>query len=238
MNSVIIKYDFVQIRKDPLLILSSIVPVLIWALVEFGFPFLQEIILNYLNYNIEIHYYKTVVFFVPLIPMMLGMVFGFMLLDERDEGIITTISVTPFGKTGYFKLRMGLPFVFSFLVISIFSLMLNLSDIISFWQIILFAFITSLNAPIMLLFLAAFADNKVEGMAISKGFGLLLSAILIDYLVVSPYDWLAAYSPIFWIERAIFSSNLTGFSIYIFIGLITHILLLAWLFKKFQRKIE
>ena len=41
MNSIIVKYDFVQIRKDPLLILSSIVPVLIWLLIEVGFPFLR-----------------------------------------------------------------------------------------------------------------------------------------------------------------------------------------------------
>ena len=238
MNAKIIKYDYIQIRKDPLLILSSVVPVIIWGLIKFGFPLVQEIIFSQLNYDIGIHYFQTVVFFIPLIPMMLGMVYGFMLLDERDEGIITSISVTPFGKTGYFQLRMGLPFLYSTITVFLFSYLLGLQDIISLWEVFLVSLIFSLNAPIMLWFLGAFADNKVEGMAISKGFGLLLSAILIDYLVPAPLDWLAAYSPVFWVERAVFSAQMISFFVYIIIGLLFHLLLLGWLFRRFQKKFD
>jgi fluoroquinolone transport system permease protein len=238
MNINILKYDFLQIRKDPMLMLSSVVPIIIWTLVKYGFPQLQSIILANWEFDISKFYFQTVVFFLPLIPMMFGMVYGFMLLDERDEGIITAISVTPFGKLGYLKLRMFLPTLISFIVIILFSVFLNVLEIISFWRLIVLSALLSLNAPIMLLFLGAFAGNKVEGMAISKGFGLLLAAIVIDFIVPSPYNWISVYSPLVWIEKAFFSQNINLFLLYGIIAAISHLFLLWILNRRFTTKYE
>lgn len=232
----IIHYDFKIIRKDPMLLMSIIAPFLIWMLMFYGFPFIQEISINHWNYDIQSHFFQALVFFIPLIPFMFGMVYGFMLLDERDAGIITAISVTPFGKTGYLLLRMFFPYFISFFSIILFSIFLNILSIINLWQLIIASMVLSLNVPIMVLFLGAFAGNKVEGMAISKGFGFLLIAIVLDYIVPSPYNWLAVYSPIVWIEKAIFSSSNTIFLSYAFAGLITHLLLLFVLYKKFKSR--
>jgi len=236
MNSKIIKYDFLQIRKDPMLILSCFVPLIIWTLIKFGFPQLEQLVSSQWQFDIGMYYFQTVVFFLPLIPMMFGMVYGFMLLDERDEGIITAISVTPFGKSGYLKLRMILPVLNSFIVIVLFAVSLQFLEIITFWQLIILSLILSLNAPIMLLFLGAFAGNKVEGMAISKGFGLLLTAIIIDFLVPFPFNWISVYSPLVWIEKAFFSADIFMFFIYTIIALTTHGTLYLILFKKFTKK--
>ncbi|MFC2124416.1 hypothetical protein ACFLU5_06360 [Bacteroidota bacterium] len=236
MKLTVLKYDLHQIRNDPMLILSTIAPILIWMILKYIFPILATVADNQWSIDINPYFLHTAVALLTLIPMLFGIIYGFILLDERDAGIITAISVTPLGKSGYLKLRMTFPVIFSCLAVMVYCITLNISEQLAFGQLFILALILSLNAPILLLFLGAFASNKVEGIAISKGFGLLLTAILIDYLVPPPYDWLAGYSPLFWIERAYFSTGLNEYIVYTVISLITHLLLFGWLLRKFENK--
>lgn len=238
MNITTIKYDLLQIRKDPMLLLSIAVPFLIWALMQFGFPALQKLILVQFSLDMVPYYEQTGIFLLTVIPMMFGMVYGFMLLDERDAGIISAISVTPLGRIGYLRLRLEIPMIFSFIASVLFCQLLELGSQLNFFQLFLLCSILTLNAPILVLFLGAFADNKVEGMAIAKGFGVLLSAMLIDFVVPAPWNWLGSYSPLFWFERAFLSQNISDFATYSFFSLLTHFLLLYFLNKKFSAKID
>jgi len=236
MKIAVLKYDLLQIRKDPMLMISMIAPILIWLILKYGFPFLAVFALEQWEVDINLYFMHTGVAMLALIPMLFGMIYGFMLLDERDDGIITAISVTPLGKSGYLAIRMTIPVILSVIAVLVYCYTLNLAGQLSFIQHIILSLILSLNAPILLLFLGAFADNKVEGIAISKGFGLLLTAMLIDYIVPPPWDWLAGYSPLFWLERAYFSIGLNDFFFYTLIAFLAHILLFGWLFRKFNRK--
>jgi len=238
MNITTIKYDLLQIRKDPMLLLSIAVPFLIWAVMQFGFPALQNLISVEFSFDIVPYYEQAGIFLLSVIPMMFGMVYGFMLLDERDAGIISAISVTPLGRIGYLRLRLGIPMIFSFIASVLFCRLLGLGSQLNFFQLLFLCSILTLNAPILVLFLGAFADNKVEGMAIAKGFGVLLSAMLIDFVVPAPWNWLGIYSPLFWFERAFLSQNISDFVTYTFISLLTHFLLLYFLNKKFSDKID
>jgi len=112
-----IPYDYKMLKGDPMLILSLMVPFILWALMHYLFPFLDTLVMNQWSVDILPYYRQAGTFFLMLIPMMMGMVYGFILLDERDGGIITAISVTPTGKSGYLKLRMGIPIFLSFIFI-------------------------------------------------------------------------------------------------------------------------
>lgn len=236
MRTRILKYDLKLIRKDPMLLFMLIAPVFFWALLYFVFPILASFMLEKWNINILPYFNYAVAFFLPLIPMMFGMVYGFILLDERDEGIITAISITPYGKEGYLKIRMFFPMVYSFMAMLLFYYALGNPFRLPFWQISTIILILTLNAPLMLLFLGAFAKNKIEGMAITKGFNLLLMAILIDYLAPAPFNWLGGFSQFFWMEKACFASNLQQFLLFISMGLILHLSYFIFLFKQFIRK--
>jgi fluoroquinolone transport system permease protein len=89
------------------------------------------------------------------------------------------------------------------------------------------------QALILLLLLGTFADNKVMGMAISKGFGILLLGPLLDFILPAPYHWFGAYSPLFWAGRALLSESSGLFWIYVGISIIFHGTLLWILFRKF-----
>lgn len=238
MNITTIKYDMLQIRKDPMLLLSIAVPFLLWAVMQFGFPALQNLILVQASLDITPYYEMAGLFLLTIIPMMFGMVYGFMLLDEKDAGIINAISVTPMGRVGYLRLRIGIPMIFSFIASVLFCQLLGLGSQINFLELLFLCAVLTLNAPILVLFLGAFADNKVEGMAIAKGFGVLLSAMLIDFIVPAPWNWLGSFSPLYWFERAFLSQNNLDFTIYSFTSLSTHFLLLYFLHKKFISKMD
>ncbi len=219
-----------------MLILSLLVPLILWALMHFLFPFLETLVMKQWSVDISTHYRQAGTFFLMLIPMMMGMVYGFILLDERDGGIITAISVTPAGKSGYLKLRMGIPLVLSFIFIMLFLILLGLTGSLGILQLLVISLLISSQSLILLLVLGAFADNKVMGLAISKGFGILLMGPLLDFALPSPYNYIGGYSPLFWASRALLSTNDLAFWLYAGITFLFHLILIWILFRKFTAR--
>lgn len=233
MNWRTLRYDYLLLRGDPMLILSFMVPFILWALMQFIFPLVSGLVLNRWSVDISAYYTMTGSFFLLLIPMMIGMVYGFILLDERDEGVITAISVTPTGKSGYLKLRLGIPLLLSLGFILLFQVLLGLSGMLSLIQRVLISILIASQALLLLLFLGGFADNKVMGLAISKGFGLLLLGPLLDFVLPGSLKWIGAYSPLFWATRSFLSIESGLFWLYFVFSLVIHGLLIWLLLKKF-----
>lgn len=219
-----------------MLILSLMVPFILWALMYFLFPFLEDLILTQWSVDISPYYRQAGTFFLMLIPMMMGMVYGFILLDERDGGVITAISVTPTGKSGYLKLRMGIPLLLSFIFIILFLLLLRLTGALGIPELLVISMLISSQSLILLLILGAFADNKVMGLAISKGFGLLLIGPLLDFALPAPFNWTGAYSPLFWASRSLLAGNHLSFWLYAGFTFLFHLLIIWILFRKFAAR--
>ena len=236
MNAKILTFDFRLIRKDPMLLMITFVPVIFWLLLEFAFPLLASFLLNKWGIEITPYFRQVFVFFLPIIPLLFGMVYGFILLDERDEGIIAAISVTPYGKTGYLQTRMLFPVIYSFCAMVIFNYALHNPLQLQPAKLLLIAALLSADAPIILLFLGAYAKNKIEGMAITKLFNLLMVAIIIDFIVPPPYNWIGGISPFFWVERAMFASGDFLFWIYFTGAILTHSVFFFWMYRKFKMK--
>ena len=236
MNLRSLRYDVKLLKGDPMLMLSMAVPFILWALMQFLIPWIIELVQTQWDFDLSPYYRQAGTFFLMLIPMMMGMVYGFILLDERDDGIITAISVTLTGKSGYLKLRLGIPLVLSFLAILLFMILLDLSGNLNLVQLLLISAIVSSQSLILLLFLGAFADNKVMGMAISKGFGILLLGPVLDYILPSPFHWAGAYSPMFWASRTFLAETDLRYWIYAGATIIFQSLLLWILFSKFRAR--
>jgi len=236
MNLRAIPYDFKLLKGDPMLLLSLMVPFVLWALMQFLYPFLENVAWNQWSVDISPYYRQTGIFFLMLIPMMMGMVYGFMLLDERDAGVITAISVTPAGKSGYLKLRMGIPLLLSFICIMLFLLLLRLTGSLNLISIMVASALISTQSLILLLVLGAFAQNKVMGMAISKGFGILLIGPLFDFALPAPFNWIGAYSPLFWASRSLLAESPFTFWFYAVLTFLFHLLLIWILFRKFTAR--
>lgn len=227
--------DFNNIRRDPMLLMASSAPVIILLLLILGYPALDVLLQNTFSISINAYYGFACVFMLHLIPMLLGMVYGFILLDERDEGMITYFVVTPLGKRGYLTLRMFAPVLFSFVTILVFVGITNFDDSLIWWKHVPLALITAFQAPIILLFLGGFAANKVEGMAVAKGFGILLMAIPVDYFFSSHWTFFAGISPLFWTARGLLAENIVHVISYIAVAFVMHAIFLFLLFSRFKQ---
>jgi len=123
--------------------------------------------------------------------------------------------------------------ILSFIYVILFQLLLGIQGSMGFIQMVLLSALLASESLIMLLFLGAFADIKVVGMAISKGFSVLLLGPLLDFFLPKPLNWLGAYSPMFWPGRAFLSETVPEFSLHFLISLTMHILIIYILYRRF-----
>lgn len=133
--------------------------------------------------------------------LLVGTVFGFVLLDEKDDDTLTAMMVTPVSLNQYVLYRVGAPAILAFLII-ISMLLLIGQALLPLWQLVLLAAGGSLTAPIVSLFFATLAENKVQGFAYSKFGGISGWTIMLGWFVPEPFQWLIGVFPPFWISKA------------------------------------
>ncbi|XEC94682.1 hypothetical protein AB6A23_25915 [Paenibacillus tarimensis] len=239
----LIKNDLRQIAGDPMLAFSLLGPALLLAFARFGLPLLAEPLERIAG--IQLHEADTLLlsFFILLIPLLIGMVSGFMMLDERDERLIQFFGVTPLGKYGYLRYRLLLPV----LVCIVFCLMFfgfSGLTVTNWWALPIPLLLLVVEAPMLALFLLAFASNKIEGLALSKGAGIVVFAPLAAYFIPMPWQLAAGLLPTYWPAAAIqlqLSADEAPKSIMTAIygiGILYHTFLMIYLLRRFNRMME
>lgn len=226
--------DLKNIIRDSTLVLILFGTAAIFVVLRFAVPLANNLLLDKYSFDLT-EYYPLIVIYMSMLPSLLfGMLTGFIILDERDEEIISFIAVTPLGKKGYFAYKILSSVVMSFVFFFINIYASGLVNIPLVYSIGL-ALLTALEAPIGAIFLAAFASNKVEGMALSKVLGMIYIAPFIAYFVKSDLQYFAGVLPTFWVTKAFFSVyyETGGYWLFVLAGLLIHLLFIFLLGKKF-----
>ncbi|WP_152395322.1 hypothetical protein [Paenibacillus guangzhouensis] len=231
--------DTRQTFKDPMLLASLFGPLFVIIFARLGFFPLSAWIEQQYGFRLADYTPFIATFLVIAIPLLPGTMAGLLMLDERDKNMISYYAVTPLARQGYFIYRLVLPCLLAFALTASFYLFAGLA---SFGWGSLFALILlTLEAPCITLFLAAFASNKVEGLALSKLCGLLFAGPVIASFVPLPWQYAAAWLPTFWPAKA-FLADLNGepvrAAILFAIGLGLHLILLRSLVRVFLRRID
>lgn len=230
--------DLRNITRDVILMMSILGPLILALTIKFIMPWVQEVVLAQLSYNLSQDFAFIMSFLILMIPMMIGMLTGFMILEERDEDLLTYFSVTPLSKSGYLIYRLISPIVISLILTLVLLQMTSLIkiDLLQLLPVILLA---SLEAPIIALFMASFAQNKVEGLALGKISGILpFAALASAYFIKSNWQLLAGVFPSYWISKAFLLRNTKYYWFYLFLGLVVHLAYLKFFLAKFSRKIN
>ena len=109
--------------------------------------------------------------------------------------------VTPVSFHQYVLYRVAGPTVLAFFIVAGMMLFID-QAMVSLWQLLLIAAGASLTAPIAALFYATFAENKVQGFAVSKFVGVVGWLIILGWFVAEPLQWLFGLFPPFLISKA------------------------------------
>jgi fluoroquinolone transport system permease protein len=226
--------DIRNVNRDSLLRLLVIYPWVLALLLRWVLPFMAEGFAD--RFDFRIYYGLLTSFFsIMLIPQLFGYVIGFMLLDERDDGTLLALRVTPLSLNRYLIYKLAAPVLVSIAAVYIFVPVVGLVTL-PYAPLLPIALVAALEGPIFALLLASFAANKVQGLAVMKGLSLLLVAPIVAYFVPTPWQWLFALVPTFWPLKA-FWQLLAGeawWPIVIF-GVVANGTILLLLLRHFKR---
>ena len=190
--------DIQNVRRDSLLRWMVLMPFIFVLLFRFAVPWMQDGILESTGFDIEPYYILFTSYgFVIGIPVLFGVVIGFLLLDERDAQTLTALQVTPMSLNEYLVYRITIPVVLSVVLVLIsypFAKIVTLST----GKLFVVSLLAAPMAPIFALFLASVAKNKVQGFAIMKGSGAFLILPIAAYFFQSSWTLLLGIIPTYW----------------------------------------
>lgn len=236
--------DVKLIGRDSFMIFMFAFAIVIATVLRFGLPALNDYLLeeNILNETTFItsleEIYPMIVAYMALYTgaLLVGTIFGFMLLDEKDDNTIKAMLVTPVSMNQYLTYRVGMPVFIAFIVVLFEFLFINQAQV-PLWQAIVLSAGASFTAPIISLFFATFAANKVQGFALSKFGGISGWTVMLGWFVPMPLQLLIGLFPPFWISKA-YWMILEGNDLWwaaLIIGVITQISLIYVLMRRFEK---
>lgn len=229
--------DSLSVRRDAMLRWMIFLPVVITAAVRLLLPAIVSRLDGWLPLDLEALYapFMGALFFL-LVPFLWGILSGFLLLDQRDDRTLTALQVTPLPMSHYLIYRLGMPTFLSAVTTLVLFPFAGLATL-SVTRLAALALLGAPLAPLVALLLAAFAENKVEGLAMSKASGLLMLPALAAYFLPAPWRWLAAVAPTFWTPEAFWRTTQNGsfFWLYVAGGALYQLLLIAYLGRRFER---
>ena len=232
-----LRTDWRNVARDPLLLLVVVVPILLAVLVRIAFPWATSLAAPRLT--LEAYAPFVLGYLLVLTPMLVGGASGFMLLDDRDEQVLAAIAVTPIGKQGWLAHRVTGPVVATALM-SLIAVYLTGLEPPPPARLLLIVVLAALEAPLATLFLAAFAANKVQAMALAKAGTLVVVAPFAALFVASPWQYLAGLVPQFWIVRLTLESTASAleFSELAVLAVVVHAIALWALTSAYDRRAE
>ncbi len=224
--------DILATLRDPMLVIAAtmcLVPPLIFALwgnqiaafgaENFGVPDLRRVL-------------APVALILP--AALIGWVVGFLLLEDRDEGTLLALAVTPVGQGGVLSFRLiaagclsavlaaaTLPFVLP-----------GLDPVRALGALVL----VGLSGVLATVALPALARNKVEGLALTKVSNL---AILVPLaaLLPAPFRYLFGWLPSYWLgELLLVEAGPLVASLAVAVGAVLHLAAIALLIRRFMAR--
>lgn len=228
------KRDIKNVLRDPMLLLSLIGPLFLAAAMRFLLPLGAALLQQQSGFDLSAHYLFMVSFLTLFTPMMIGTLVGLIILDERDDNMLQYYAVTPLSKSGYLAHRLVSPAILSFLVTFPVLALAGLVRL-NYAAVIAVVLMASLQAPFTALILGSFAGNKIEGLTLAKGLGLLYGAPLAGYLINSLWHLPAGIFPTYWVTQAFLASG-GWYWFYLLGGFAVHAAALAALLRIFNRR--
>ena len=225
--------DLRNILRDRLLLYSAfLIPLIIIIFTRLVIPWLSENIVPLQQY-----YSLLFMLFATTIPMMFGFVTGFLIMDERDENLLTVLRVMPISRSAYLIYRMAFMSVLSFIYILLFPALTGLIDI-SLLDFLPIAVLLALFTPVMGLIANIVANNKVQAFAVFKMLGGVFFLPLFAFFINNDFKYIFGVIPNFWTFMALDKLLNTGNQDVVFLGIgfIYHFVFLAVLFYLFNKK--
>jgi len=229
--------DIKSVRRDSMMSWMVVIPIIMALILRFGIPSLSERILTLWGFDLKPYYMLVVSYFViMMVPLVYGVVIGFLLLDQRDDRTLTAFQVSPLSVSGYFMYRIAMPMVLS-VVMSVAAFYLVGLIEMNLWLLLIAVIGAAPLAPLYVLYMADFAEDKVKGFALVKATGPIVLGPIIAYFIKMPWQLLLGIFPPYWPVKFFWMGyqGQSGAWLYWLIGFGYLALLVGVLLRRFNR---
>jgi fluoroquinolone transport system permease protein len=229
--------DRINIGRDPLLRGLIVMPLVIALVVRWAMPPLLSRLEVLLGTALLPHFEPVVGYaLLTLVPILAGALIGFLLLDQRDDGTLTALRVTPLPLAGYLGYRLAVPMLLSVvLTLAIFpaARMTGLGPA----ALLVLSAGAAPFAPVFALFVGSFAANKVQGFALMKASNLVLIVPLVAYFMPSRWELALGVVPTYWPAKAywLLLSGDAAAWLYLAVGIVYQAALIVLLLRRLSR---
>jgi fluoroquinolone transport system permease protein len=229
--------DALSVSRDTLLRGMVVVPLGLAVAARWLFPPAVASAGALLPFDVQALYPQLMSYVLLLLaPTICGMVVGFVLLDQRDDRTLTALQVTPLPLNSYIAYRLSAPMLLS-LGLTLVALPLSGLLKLGTLELLMLAIAASPLAPLVALFLGAYAANKVQGFALQKALGILLIAPFIGTLLPMPWRLLIGFVPTYWPAALLWAlQDRASYAWAVLpVGLVYQSILLIGLLRRFNR---
>jgi len=213
----IYKTDLKLLRRDPMLLYSVAMTLVIL------------LIIRYFKDRIGVYYPLLALLVLIFIPMIFGMIPGFMMADEKEDKTIQALQVIPISSEAFLAYRLTwasiVVAVFTFVAPYILDIEIPQKGILALMTLFLF------EVWIYGLLITVFSESRMQALTVSKIIGWFLMLPPVIKLVVVwrnlSTDWskFTAFLPTYWLYKVFEGIPLNDYSNFP-IALAVH---LAWL---------
>jgi hypothetical protein len=229
--------DSQMLWRDPLLGWILALPIGLALLLRPLMPRLQEVLLAGAGFDLAMYYPLVMGGFLMTAPGMVGMVIGFLFLDERDSRTLTALRTTPLSMRQYLVYRVALPLLLGTASTLVGYPLTGLTPLPA-TSLVPISIVASLSAPLLSLVLAVAAPNKVAGFAVVKVLNAVNLRPVVAYFFPRPVQFAAGILPTYWPMRALWSAaGGEAFAGYLLVGAAVSVVALLLAASLFDRRL-
>jgi fluoroquinolone transport system permease protein len=225
--------------RDPLLVMIVLAPV-IWTVgVVVLTPLFTDMLLARYDFDLVPYYPLVLTGFLLLTSIIIaGGLGAFLVLDEVDAGTMTALRATPVRLSTFFAYRAGTVMAVTTVYVvatMAFSGILESSLVPALIPIGLLA---GLSAVVTLLLIVAVASNKIQGIAMVRGLGMVIAGLpCVPWFIDSTWNLAFGVLPPYWAAKAFWVASAHGTWWPYLLGGVVYNLAVAWpLFRRFVSK--
>lgn len=226
--------DSRNVSRDPTLLFAILISVVPNIVVIIWHDAINQAVADNFGLSDVLTYAMPVVLCLP--AFLVGWVTGFLFLDDRDDGTLLSVDVTPVGKQGFIAYRAGATLAITFVITFVTAEYLLTDEPAAMRALI--AVLVGIEAVAAAFILPALARNKVEGLALTKLTNIAAMIPLVA-IIPSPFRYLAGVVPTFWIGEllGVSSAHYLPMGVIIAAAIVSHVGAAWVLYRLISRRV-
>jgi hypothetical protein len=184
------------------LFIISLVPLVFILLMLLGFPFLADIILSTKNFDLYTYYSLTGITLASAIPVISGHFYAFLFEKEKNTHKPYFTDTHLSDQKLALRTRLVSSFLFSLVFLLIFVFSTDPVQGEGWLRNCYVSLLFALQSPVVFLFANCNAGMRIKVFIVTSLYGLFIIAVPFGLITYHPWNYMAFFSPFYWVAWA------------------------------------